>query len=139
MRSTSLLSIGVAIATVTGSTEAFYWKDRVMRVFEGKVFAVEQRDGMDVVVHGPAATIVAVDTRDRVTLVRQERVPAGRVVRGFFDGDLPIRAARLQRVSCFGCASCCGATTATRWSDPAEKNSLLRWQRTSRHYHYQGR
>src|SRR5947199_5202487 len=101
MRSTSSLSIGVAIATVTRSTSRFYWKDRVMRVFEGKVFAVEQRDGMDIVVHGPAATIVAVDTSDRVTLVRQDRAPAvGKLLElpagGVDDGESPLEAAQRE-------------------------------------------
>jgi ADP-ribose pyrophosphatase len=101
MRSTSSSSSGVAIATVTRLTEAFYWKDRVVRIFEGKVFAVEQRDGMDVVVHGPSATVVAVDTDDHVTLVLQERVPAGgkllELPAGSVDpGESPLEAARRE-------------------------------------------
>ncbi|MFL5927206.1 MAG: NUDIX hydrolase [Gaiellaceae bacterium] len=72
-----------------------------MRVFEGKVFAVEQRDGMDIVVHGPAATIVAVDTSDRVTLVRQDRAPAvGKLLElpagGVDDGESPLEAAQRE-------------------------------------------
>jgi ADP-ribose pyrophosphatase len=89
------------MATVTGSTEAFYWKDRVVRVFEGKIFAVEQRDGTDVVVHGPAASIVAVDKTGHVVLVRQDRVPAGgRLLElpagGVDDGESPLEAARRE-------------------------------------------
>jgi ADP-ribose pyrophosphatase len=72
-----------------------------VRVFEGKVFAVEQRDGTDVVVHGPAATIVAVDKSGHVTLVRQERLPAGGELLelpagGVDDGESPLDAARRE-------------------------------------------
>jgi ADP-ribose pyrophosphatase len=48
-----------------------------MRVYEGPVFSVEKRDGKDVVVHGPAVTIVPVDRTGHVTLVRQERIATG--------------------------------------------------------------
>jgi len=48
-----------------------------MTLYEGPLFSVERRDGKDVVVHGPAVAIVAVDVDECVTLVRQERVPAG--------------------------------------------------------------
>ena len=72
-----------------------------MRVYEGKIFAVEQRDGIDVVVHGPAVTVVPVDDTGHLTLVRQERraaggklleLPAG----GVEDGELPLEAARRE-------------------------------------------
>jgi ADP-ribose pyrophosphatase len=79
----------------------FYWKDHRVRVFEGKVFAVEQRDGIDVVVHGPAATIVPVDATGHVTLVRQDRRPVGgkllELPAGSLDGDeSPLDAARRE-------------------------------------------
>jgi ADP-ribose pyrophosphatase len=48
-----------------------------MPLYEGPLFDVERRAGRDVVVHGPAVAIVAVDRDDNVTLVRQQRVPAG--------------------------------------------------------------
>lgn len=48
------------------------------RLFEGKLFDVVREDGKDVVVHGPAVAIVAVDAADRVVLVRQARAGAGR-------------------------------------------------------------
>ena len=48
-----------------------------MKLFEGKVFDVERRDGMDVVVTGPAVAIVPIDRDDVLTLVRQPRVPTG--------------------------------------------------------------
>ena len=48
-----------------------------MKRFEGTIFDVEERDGKDVVVHGPAVAIVAVDREDVVTLVRQDRAGAG--------------------------------------------------------------
>jgi ADP-ribose pyrophosphatase len=46
-------------------------------LYEGKIFDVVRRDGMDVVKHGPAVAIVPVDRTGHVTLVLQERVPAG--------------------------------------------------------------
>ena len=48
------------------------------RLFDGKVFAVERRDGLEVVVHAAAAAVVAFDAADRLVLVRQVRVGAGR-------------------------------------------------------------
>jgi ADP-ribose pyrophosphatase len=48
-----------------------------MPLYEGPLFDVERRDGKDVVVHGPAVAVLAVDRADTVTLVRQQRVPAG--------------------------------------------------------------
>ena len=47
-----------------------------MKLFEGAVFDVERRDGLDLVVHAPGVAIVAVDQHDFVTLVRQPRVGA---------------------------------------------------------------
>jgi ADP-ribose pyrophosphatase len=91
----------VAIATVTCSTTAFYWKDPVVRVYEGKVFAVEQRDGLDIVVHGPSVTVVPVDVTGHVTFVRQERRPAGgkllELPAGVVDdGEPPLEAAQRE-------------------------------------------
>jgi ADP-ribose pyrophosphatase len=71
------------------------------KVYSGKLVDVELRDGSEVVVHGPAAAIVAVDRDDRVLLVRQQRagaggplveLPAGNVD----DGEPPIDAARRE-------------------------------------------
>jgi ADP-ribose pyrophosphatase len=47
------------------------------RLFSGKLFDVVREDGKDVVVHGPAVAVVAIDAQDRVVLVRQERAGAG--------------------------------------------------------------
>jgi ADP-ribose pyrophosphatase len=47
------------------------------RVYEGAIFDVIRRGGKDIVVHGPAVAIVPVGRDDQVTLVRQERAPAG--------------------------------------------------------------
>jgi len=72
-----------------------------VKKFEGKIFDVEARDGKDVVVHGPAVAIVAVDRDDVVTLVRQDRagaggplleLPAGNVE----DGEPPLESARRE-------------------------------------------
>jgi ADP-ribose pyrophosphatase len=48
-----------------------------MKLFEGKVFDVERREGMDVVVTGPAVAILPIDRDGVLTLVRQPRVPTG--------------------------------------------------------------
>jgi ADP-ribose pyrophosphatase len=47
-----------------------------VKLFEGAVFDVERRDGLDLVVHAPGVAIVAVDRHDYVALVRQPRVGA---------------------------------------------------------------
>jgi ADP-ribose pyrophosphatase len=69
--------------------------------FEGKIFDVEERDGKDVVVHGPAVAIVPVDRDGVVTLVCQDRagaggplleLPAGNVE----DGEAPLASAQRE-------------------------------------------
>jgi ADP-ribose diphosphatase len=72
-----------------------------MALYEGPIFSVERRDGRDVVVHGPAVAIVAVDRDDRVTLVRQTRVPAGGPLLelpagGVEEGESPLETARRE-------------------------------------------
>lgn len=72
-----------------------------MALYEGPIFSVERRDGRDVVVHGPAVAIVAVDRNEHVTLVRQERVPAGGPVLelpagGVEAGESPLESARRE-------------------------------------------
>jgi ADP-ribose pyrophosphatase len=72
-----------------------------MTLYEGPIFSVERRQGRDVVVHGPAVAIVAVDREDHVTLVRQERVPAGGPVLelpagGVEDGESPLETAHRE-------------------------------------------
>jgi ADP-ribose pyrophosphatase len=71
------------------------------KVYEGKHVEVVVRDGMEVVVHGPAVAIVAVDREGIVTLVRQKRagangwlleLPAGNVD----DGEEPLSTARRE-------------------------------------------
>jgi ADP-ribose pyrophosphatase len=71
------------------------------RLFEGKVFDVVRRDGKDVVVHGPAVSIVALDVDEHVTLVRQPRVAAGGALLelpagGIEDGESPLECARRE-------------------------------------------
>ena len=67
------------------------------KAYEGKLLSVELRDGKEVVVHGPAAAVAAVDRRGRVVLVRQDRAGAGRKLlelpAGNVDGDEPPLAA----------------------------------------------
>jgi ADP-ribose pyrophosphatase len=72
-----------------------------MALYDGPIFSVERRQGRDVVVHGPAVAIVAVDRDDRVTLVRQQRVPAGGPVLelpagGVEEGESPLETARRE-------------------------------------------
>jgi ADP-ribose pyrophosphatase len=72
-----------------------------MPLYEGPMFSVERREGRDVVVHGPAVAIVAVDRQKHVTLVRQERVPAGGALLelpagGVEDGETPLETARRE-------------------------------------------
>jgi ADP-ribose pyrophosphatase len=71
------------------------------KLFEGRHISVESRDGKEVVVHGPAVAVVAVDGDDRAVLVRQNRagaggplleLPAGNVD----DGEPPEAAARRE-------------------------------------------
>jgi ADP-ribose pyrophosphatase len=48
-----------------------------MKAYEGKHIDVVVEDGKEVVVHGPAVAIVAVDADETLTLVRQDRAGAG--------------------------------------------------------------
>jgi ADP-ribose pyrophosphatase len=65
-------------------------------LYEGPVFDVVRRDGKDVVVHGPSVVIVAVDGERRVTLVRQQRVPAGKPVLELPAGGIEAGESALQ-------------------------------------------
>ena len=72
-----------------------------MTLYEGAIFRVERRDGRDVVVHAPVAAVVAIDRENRLTLVRQRRVPVDasllELPAGFIDGDeSPLEAARRE-------------------------------------------
>jgi ADP-ribose pyrophosphatase len=72
-----------------------------MPLYEGPLFSVERRDDRDVVVHGPAVAIVPVDREGRVTLVRQQRVPAGGPVLelpagGVEQGESPLATAQRE-------------------------------------------
>jgi ADP-ribose pyrophosphatase len=71
------------------------------RLFEGPVFDVVRENGRDVVVHGPAVAIVAVDCSDRIVLVRQERAGSGtpllELPAGTIDeGEVPLAAAHRE-------------------------------------------
>jgi ADP-ribose pyrophosphatase len=70
-------------------------------VFIGTLFDVVRESGNEIVLHGPAVAIVAVDRHDHVTLVRQPRpatggmlleLPAG----GLEDGESPLECARRE-------------------------------------------
>lgn len=70
-------------------------------MYSGKLIDVELRDGMEVVVHGPAAAVVAVDREQRVVLVRQARAGAGAPLLelpagNLDDGEPPIEAAQRE-------------------------------------------
>jgi ADP-ribose pyrophosphatase len=71
------------------------------KVYSGKLVDVELRDGMEVVVHGPATAIIAVDREQRVVLVRQQRAGAGGPLLelpagNLDDGEPPIDAAQRE-------------------------------------------
>jgi ADP-ribose pyrophosphatase len=71
------------------------------KLFEGKLFDVERREGKDVVVHGAAVAIVALDVDDHVTLVRQPRVAAGGPLLelpagGVEEGESPLETAQRE-------------------------------------------
>ena len=72
-----------------------------MTLYQGPIFRVERRDGRDVVVHGPAVAVIALDRDEQLTLVRQHRVPVDATLlelpAGFIDGDeSPVEAARRE-------------------------------------------
>lgn len=69
-------------------------------LFQGKIFDVVRREGLEIVEHGPAVAIVAV-AEGSVTLVRQPRAAAGgRLLElpagGVEDGETPLEAARRE-------------------------------------------
>jgi len=69
-------------------------------LFQGKMFDVVRKQDRDVVEHGAAVAVVAV-SGDSVTLVRQDRVPAGgpllELPAGMLeDGEKPLDAARRE-------------------------------------------
>jgi ADP-ribose pyrophosphatase len=71
------------------------------KLYDGKLFDVERRDGKDVVVHGPAVAIVALDLDENVMLVRQLRVAAGGPLLelpagGVEDGESPLASAQRE-------------------------------------------
>jgi ADP-ribose pyrophosphatase len=72
-----------------------------MALYEGPIFRVERRNGRDVVVHAPVVAVIALDRDDRLTLVRQHRVPAGasllELPAGFIDAsESPLEAAQRE-------------------------------------------
>jgi ADP-ribose pyrophosphatase len=72
-----------------------------VRIFEGKLITVEVEDGKEIVRHGAAAAILAVDAQERVLLVRQERPAIGGKVlelpAGLVDpGEEPLAAAKRE-------------------------------------------
>jgi ADP-ribose pyrophosphatase len=71
------------------------------KLYDGKLFDVERRDGKDVVVHGPAVAIVALDLDENVMLVRQPRVAAGGPLLelpagGVEEGESPLASAQRE-------------------------------------------
>lgn len=72
-----------------------------MKAFEGKMITVEVEDGKEIVRHPAAAAIVAVDSENRVLLVRQERPAVGgkvlEIPAGIVDpGEEPLPAAKRE-------------------------------------------
>jgi ADP-ribose pyrophosphatase len=72
-----------------------------VKLYEGAVFDVERRGGLDLVVHAAGVAIVAVDRDEQVTLVRQQRIGAGgplvELPAGMLDpGESPLECARRE-------------------------------------------
>jgi ADP-ribose pyrophosphatase len=70
-------------------------------IFAGKLVTLVVADGKEIVRHPPAVAIVAVDRREQVVLVRQERPAVGGTVleipAGVLEaGERPVRAARRE-------------------------------------------
>jgi len=71
-----------------------------VKLYEGAVFDVERRDGLDLV-HAAGVAIVAVDRDEQLTLVRQPRIGAGgplvELPAGMLDpGESPLDCARRE-------------------------------------------
>jgi ADP-ribose pyrophosphatase len=69
--------------------------------FSGKLIDLVVDDGMEIVVHGPAVAIVAVDREQRVMLVRQPRPAVGGTVLelpagGVEEGESPLATAQRE-------------------------------------------
>jgi ADP-ribose pyrophosphatase len=72
-----------------------------VKVFEGKLLTLEVVDGMEIVRHASAVAIVAVDSEERVVLVRQDRPAVGgsvlEIPAGKLDpGEQPLAAAKRE-------------------------------------------
>lgn len=72
-----------------------------MKVFEGKMVTLEVENGKEIVRHGAAVAVVAVDAGERVLLVRQERPAVGgkvlEIPAGLLEpGEEPEAAARRE-------------------------------------------
>jgi ADP-ribose pyrophosphatase len=70
-------------------------------IYEGKLIGLVVEDGFELVVHGPAVAVVAVDRDDVVTLVRQRRPAVGGTVLelpagGLEPGESPLESARRE-------------------------------------------
>jgi ADP-ribose pyrophosphatase len=70
-------------------------------VYEGKLVDLVVEDGKEVVVHGPAVAVVPVDRDGVVTLVRQQRLPAGGPLLelpagGVEEGESPLETAKRE-------------------------------------------
>jgi len=101
-----------------------------MQLYEGAIFDVERRDGRDVVVYGPAVAIVAVDDEDCVTLVRQERVPAGGKVLelpagGVEEGESPLETAKRELAEETGLHGGDWAEIATFFTSPGYSDEKM--------------
>jgi ADP-ribose pyrophosphatase len=72
-----------------------------VKVFEGKMVTLEVENGKEIVRHGAAVAIVAVDRQQRVLLVRQERPAVGgkvlEIPAGMLEaGEPPLDAAKRE-------------------------------------------
>jgi len=100
------------------------------KLYDGRHLSVESRDGKEVVVHGPAVAVVAVDGDGRVVLVRQIRAGAGGPLvelpaGNLDDGEPPETAARRELAEETGLHGGDWRAVATFYTSPGFCDELM--------------